>query len=143
VERDDGIAGIVLAAEQALEVEQIEGGFDLRELLCRLLRRLLARLFRQLEVDLGVLQLGELLTPARERRRQRRAFAENRLCFLAVAPEFGSRRRLVQLSEPRFSLSDVKDTSRTRSGGLPGSWRVPSAHSARYSWRQQYSRRGG
>jgi hypothetical protein len=114
VQCDDGVAGVVLAAEQALEVEPIECGLDLRELLDRLVGRLLAGLLGQLEVDLRVFELGELFAPILQRRGQRRTFAQNRLRLLPVAPEVGRRRRLVQLSQSRLSLGDVKDTSRRK-----------------------------
>jgi hypothetical protein len=114
VQRDDGVAAVVLAAQQAFEIEPVEGGFDLRQLRSRLAGRLFALFVGELEIDLRVLELRELLAPALERRRQRRAFAQNRLCFLAVAPEVGLGGRLIQLAQPCLSLGDVKDTSRKR-----------------------------
>jgi hypothetical protein len=131
MQRDDRVAGVVLAAEQTLQVEPLESGLDLGELCSRFAGRLLAAFLGDLQVDLRVLELGELLAPAFQRRDQRRALAQDRLRLLPVAPEIGRRRRLVQLPQTRLSPGDVKDTSRTRSGGLPGSRRAPSAHSAR------------
>jgi hypothetical protein len=98
MEREDRVAGVVLAAQQAFEIEPIESGLDLRQLLGRLGGGLLTGLLGQLEVDLRVLELRYLLAPALERSGQRRAFAQDRLGLLPVAPEVRRRCGFVQLA---------------------------------------------
>jgi hypothetical protein len=94
----------------------VERVLDLRHLLLRFDRGIRIAFGRQLEVQLGFLELVQLLAPGRERLVQQGALAQDSLRRFAVVPELRRRRLVVELFDPRFAFGDVKDASRTRSG---------------------------
>jgi hypothetical protein len=111
----DGVALIMLAAEQSLQIETVEDFLDLVELAGGLAEGFLV-LGCQLEIYTSVLELVDLLSPGRERLAQRRALAQKLLGFLTIVPEVGCRRRVVQLPNANLPVRNVKDTSRTPRG---------------------------
>jgi hypothetical protein len=139
LESDDRVAGVVLAAEQALEVEVVQRLLDLRQLLLRLERRVGIALSGELEVELRLLELVLLLAPGQQRAVQQRALAQDALRRLAVVPELRCRRLRVELLNPRLALGEVKDTSRTPPSALRGLRCDPSTGSARSSCRRDSS----
>jgi hypothetical protein len=82
----------------------------------RFVGRLAVALGGQLEIELRLFEGLLLLAPVVERAAQRGALAQRLLRRLAVVPEIRGRGYRVELLNPRFTLGDVKDTSRTRPG---------------------------
>ena len=119
LQRDDGVAGVVLAAQQALQVHVMERVLDAGEDLLRLARGLAVTLAGKLQIELRLVERFLLLAPGGQRHAQRRTLAQDALGGLAIAPEVGRRGHGIELLNPRLPFGEVKDTSRTPPGAPP------------------------
>jgi hypothetical protein len=133
MDRHDGVAGIVLAAEHLAHLEgrdALLGGCHLGD---RFGERVRITLGRELEEDAGVVELGALAAPAVDGTAQLRALALDLLGAFVVVPEVGLPGQLVERGEAGLGAGDVKDApeaSPDASKGLRGDpsprWASPS-----------------
>jgi hypothetical protein len=116
LELDDRVAGVVLAAEQTLQIHLVQHLFEAGERLLRLGERIGVAVGGHLEVELCLLETFSLFTPAGERRDQLCPLSRDGLRLLGIAPEVGFRRDGVELLNACLPFGEVKDTSRTPRG---------------------------
>ena len=109
---DDGVAGVVLAAEELLELELVEALGDRVHLRSQLLERLGVALLRELEIHLRLVDPFALPPPAGDGRLHASVLARHRLRALGIVPEVGRRRLLAQLGGALLESGEVKDASR-------------------------------
>jgi hypothetical protein len=109
---DDGIAGIVLAAEHLLQLEPIDAGHHRFHLLAELLEGFAVTLLGQLEEELRLVDPFTLLTPAVNDALDACALAGDPLRTLGVVPEIRSGSLPAQLGRLRLETRQVKGASR-------------------------------
>jgi hypothetical protein len=114
VNLDDGVAGVVLAAEELLELQRIEALRDGIDLGAQLRQRLGVALLCQLEVYLRLVDALALLPPPGDGGLDAGVLAGDRLGALGIVPQVGRRRLLAQLSGAFLEGREVKDASRAR-----------------------------
>jgi hypothetical protein len=127
-DRHDRVAGVVLAAEQTLQLRVIEALLGERELLGGLARRVgVVRFGRELEQDFGV-ALGVLdRLQAAELALDRALVAQDLLRALAVVPEIGVGGVRVEPAQPRAQRGFVKAAPGTRRSARAALSRAASA----------------
>src|SRR5262249_56137503 len=108
----DGVAGVVLAAEQLLELQRIEAFRDALDLAPELVERVGVTFLRQLEVDLRLVHALALPAPSGDGGLHPRVLPGDGLRALGVVPEAGRRRPLAQLGGTLLEAAQVKDASR-------------------------------
>src|SRR5262249_28382998 len=106
------VAGVVLAAEELLELELVEALGDGVHLRSQLVERLGVALLCQLEVDLRLVHSLALPPPARDGRLHASILACHRLRAFGIVPEVGYRGLLAQLRRALSQCGEVKDASR-------------------------------
>jgi hypothetical protein len=114
VNLDDGVTGIVLAAEELLQLERIEALRDGVDRGTQLPQRLGVALLRQLEIHLRLVDAFALLAPAGDRGLDAGVLARHGLGALGIVPQVGRRRLLAQLRRAFLEGREVKDASRAR-----------------------------
>jgi len=127
LQRYDGVAGVVLAAQQALEVQEVERFLDAAQRLLGFAGGLRVAFGGELEVEAGLFERLLLLAPGGQGGVQQRTLAQQALRSFAVVPEIRRRCLRVELLDTRLPFGEVKDTSRTMSGVPRGSGSAPSA----------------
>jgi hypothetical protein len=130
VNAQDGVPGIVLAAEHLTHLEvgdALVDGFGLGH---AFRERVRVAFDGELEEDAGVVELAALALPAVERRGQLRAFTLDLLGPLVIVPEVGLPDLLVEDLEARFGSRDVKDAPAASRGASPTPSTAPSARSS-------------
>src|SRR5262249_58216049 len=105
-------AGVVLAAEELLELELVEALGDSVHPRSQLVERLGVALLCQLEIHLRLVHSFALPPPARDGRLHAGVLARHRLRALGIVPEVGRRRLLAQLRGALLETGEVKDASR-------------------------------
>jgi len=138
LQRQNGVARIVLTAEQTLEVEVVQRLLDGGQRAGGFAGRLGVALGGELEVELRLIEGLLLFAPRRERSIQRGAFAQRLLRAFAVVPKIRCCRDRVELLNARLSTRQVKDTSRRLRGAVPARQCDLSTRSARCSSRGMY-----
>src|SRR5579862_1334171 len=111
---DDPVAGIVLAAEELVQLEGRDVALDLVELLAELVERVGIAFLGELEEDLRLVRPLTLAFPAADRVEDLRRLAPDGLRLLGVVPEAGCGRLLAQLGGALLEARQVKGASRAR-----------------------------
>src|SRR5262249_15445356 len=111
---DDRVPRIVLAAEKSAELECVEVGLQLFELLAQLGDRIGIALLGELEEHLHLVEALALPLPPRDRSEHLRGLAADCLRALGVVPEAGGGGLLVQLGRTPLEPGEVKGASRAR-----------------------------
>jgi len=111
---DDRVAGVVLAAEELVQLEGGDVALDLIELLGDLAERIGVALLRELEEDLRLVRALALALPTADRVEDLRRLAPDRLRLLRVVPEAGRGGLLAQLRGALLETGQVKGASRAR-----------------------------
>jgi hypothetical protein len=127
---DDGVAEVVLAAEELLELELVERGDGGGKLGLQLGEGVVVTLVGQLDPDLALLDLLALGAEAVDGRLDAGVLPRDRLRPRGVVPEVGRRRLLAQLRCTLFECREVKDASRARSRAGAAPARRLEAHRA-------------
>jgi hypothetical protein len=109
MDAQDGVAGVVLAAEHLTHFEVADAFVERVSLGDGLGERIGVTLDRELEENVRVVELAALLLPAVERGRQLRPLALDLLRLLVVVPEIGVSDELVERREACLGARDVKD----------------------------------
>src|SRR5262249_39004666 len=112
VNLDDGVARVVLAAEELLQLERIEALRDGVDLGAQLRQRIAVALLRQLEVHLRIVEALALLPPCRDGGLDARVLAREGLGAFGIVPQVGRRRLLAQLRDAFLEARKVKGASR-------------------------------
>ncbi len=111
---DDRVAGVVLAAEELVQLERRDVALDLVEPLAELVERVGIALLGELEEDLRLVRALALALPAADRAEDLRRLAPDGLRLLGVVPEAGRGRLLAQLGGALLEAREVKGASRAR-----------------------------
>src|SRR5262249_29257610 len=109
---DDRVAGVVLAAEEAGQLEVAQLALDLLHPLRELAEGVGITFLRQLEVHARLVGALAQALPAVERRLESRGLAGDGLRLLGVAPEVGGGGLLVQEGRTALEGGQVKGASR-------------------------------
>ena len=109
---DDGIAGVVLAAEHLAHLHLAEELLDLEHLRLGLGPAFLVALGGHLEEHLGVGEPTGQVLPRIERGLEQRALLQELLRALGIVPEIRRRALLGELAGAPLEHGDVKDASR-------------------------------
>src|SRR5262249_33286751 len=134
---DDGVAGVVLAAQQLLELQRVEALRDALDLAPELVERVGVTFLRQLEVDLRLVHALALPAPSGDGGLHPRVLPGDGLRALGVVPEVGRRRPLAQLGGTLLEAGEVKDASRASRRARRA--RGPARADPRAAWRRPVS----
>src|SRR5262249_24056491 len=109
---DDGVAAVVLASAQLLELPRVETLRDALDLAPELFERVGVSFLRDLEVDLRLVHALALPAPPGDGGLHPSVLPGDGLRALGVVPEVGRRRPLAQLGGTLLEAGEVKDASR-------------------------------
>jgi hypothetical protein len=111
VDRDDRVAGIVLAAEHLLDLQVRQQALRLRGTSFCLAKGLVVAVGGHLDEDLAVVDRGGETPPLIERALDGGALPQELLRVLGIPPEILSGRLVAEVRRALLEASDVKDAS--------------------------------